>query len=112
MSRQGGVDLRELADRSLLKHFADICEGVLIVDAEARLVWMNDRYPVRLHIADREAAIGRPVEEVIPNSLMRLVVESGRPIMLDIMDIGAESFVVTRLPLRDDDGAVARFSHR
>jgi len=100
------VDLRELADRSLLKHFADICEGVLIVDAEARLVWMNDRYPVRLHIADREAAIGRPVEEVIPNSLMRLVVESGRPIMLDIMDIGAESFVVTRLPLRDDDGAV------
>lgn len=106
MSRQGGVDLRELADRSLLKHFADICEGVLIVDAEARLVWMNDRYPVRLHIADREAAIGRPVEEVIPNSLMRLVVESGRPIMLDIMDIGAESFVVTRLPLRDDDGAV------
>jgi transcriptional regulator with PAS, ATPase and Fis domain len=106
VSRQGGVDLRELADRSLLKHFADICEGVLIVDAEARLVWMNDRYPVRLHIADREAAIGRPVEEVIPNSLMRLVVESGRPIMLDIMDIGAESFVVTRLPLRDDDGAV------
>ena len=106
MSRQGGVDLRELADRSLLKHFADICEGVLIVDAEARLVWMNDRYPVRLHIADREAAIGRPVEEVIPNRLMRLVVESGRPIMLDIMDIGAESFVVTRLPLRDDDGAV------
>jgi transcriptional regulator with PAS, ATPase and Fis domain len=37
---------------------------------------------------------------------MRAVVESGRPIMLDIMDFGAESFVVTRLPLRDDNGVV------
>jgi len=106
VSRQDDQDLRELANRSLLKYFADICEGALIVDAQARLVWMNDRYPVRLRIADPAAAIGRPIEEVIPNSQMRLVVESGRPIMLDIMDFGTESFVVTRLPLRDDDGAV------
>ncbi len=106
VSRQGDLDLRELANRSLLKYFADICEGALIVDAQARLVWMSDRYPVRLHIADPAAVIGRPIEEVIPNSQMRLVVESGRPIMLDIMDFGAESFVVTRLPLRDDDGVV------
>ena len=106
MSRQGDKDLRELANRSLLKYFADICEGAVIVDARARLVWMNDRYPVRLSIANPASAIGRPIEEVIPNSQMRQVVESGRPIMLDIMDFGAESFVVTRLPLRDDDGAV------
>lgn len=100
------LDLRELANRSLLRYFADICEGALIVDAQARLVWMSDRYPVRLRIDDPAAAISRPIEEVIPNSQMRLVVESGRPIMLDIMDFGAESFVVTRLPLRDDDGVV------
>jgi len=106
VSRQGDKDLRELANRSLLKYFADICEGAVIVDARARLVWMNDRYPVRLSIANPASAIGRPIEEVIPNSQMRQVVESGRPIMLDIMDFGAESFVVTRLPLRDDDGAV------
>ena len=106
MSRQGALDLRELANRSLLKYFSDICEGVLIVDAQARLVWMSDRYPVRLRIADPAGAIGRPIEEVIPNSQMRLVVESGRPILLDIMDFGAESFVVTRLPLRNDEGVV------
>ena len=106
MSRHGDLDLRELANRSLLRHFADLCEGAVIVDAQARLVWMNDRYPVRLRIDDPAAAIGRPIEEVIPNSQMRAVVESGRPIMLDIMDFGAESFVVTRLPLRDDEGVV------
>lgn len=106
MTAEGGLDLRDLANRSLLKYFADICEGAVIVDAQARLVWMNDRYPVRLRIADPAAAIGRPIEDVIPNSQMRQVVESGTPIMLDIMDFGAESFVVTRLPLRDDDGMV------
>ena len=106
MSRQGDQDLRELANRSLLKYFADICEGALIVDAQARLVWMSARYRVRLRIADPAAALGRPIEEVIPNSQMRLVVESGRPIMLDIMDFGAESSVVMRLPLHDDAGVV------
>ncbi|HJV27924.1 MAG TPA: sigma 54-interacting transcriptional regulator [Aromatoleum sp.] len=100
------AQLRELATRSLLAHFADLCEGVVVVDAQARVVWMNDRYPLHLGIDDPSRAIGRPVEEVIPNSQMRQVVETGRPIMLDIMDFGKEAFVVTRLPLRDDHGKV------
>ena len=99
-------DLRQLASQSLLAHFADLCEGAVIVDAKANVVWMNEQYPARLGISDPAATIGRPVEEVIPNSLMRQVVHSGRPIMLDIMDFGDESFVVTRLPLRDASGAV------
>ncbi len=99
-------DLRQLASQSLLAHFADLCEGAVIVDAQARIVWMNDQYPGRLGIKDPAAAIGRPIEEAIPNSQMRQVVDSGRPIMLDIMDFGDESFVVTRLPLRDAAGKV------
>ena len=98
--------LRELATRTLLARFADMCEGAVIVDAEARVVWMNERYPARLGIADPAAAIGLPIEQVIPNSLMRQVITSGRPIILDIMDFGDESFVVNRLPLRDDAGAI------
>ena len=99
-------NLRELATRTLLSRFADMCEGAVIVDAEARVVWMNERYPARLGIVDPAAAIGQPIEQVIPNSLMRQVIETGRPIMLDIMDFGEESFVVNRLPLRDDAGAI------
>ena len=99
-------DLRQLASQSLLAHFADLCEGAVIVDARARVVWMNDQYPARLGVRDPAATIGRPIEEVIPNSQMRQVVDSGRPIMLDIMDFGDESFVVTRLPLRDASGKV------
>jgi transcriptional regulator with PAS, ATPase and Fis domain len=99
-------DLRQLASQSLLAHFTALCEGAVIVDAEARVVWMNDQYPARLGVRDPAATIGRPIEEVIPNSQMRQVVDSGRPIMLDIMDFGDESFVVTRLPLRDASGKV------
>jgi transcriptional regulator with PAS, ATPase and Fis domain len=99
-------ELRQLANESLLAHFADYCAGVVIVDAEANVVWMNDQYLRRLRVVDPPAMIGGPIEAVIPNSLMRQVVENGRPIMLDVMDFGDESFVVTRLPLRDASGRV------
>lgn len=99
-------DLRQLASQSLLSHFTDLCEGAVIVDAQANVVWMNDKYPGHLGITDLAAMVGRPVEEVIPNSLLRQVVHTGQPIMLDIMDSGDEAYVVTRLPLRDTGGKV------
>ena len=99
-------DLRQLASQSLLSHFTDLCEGAVIVDAQANVVWMNDKYPGHLGITDLAAMVGRPIEAVIPNSLLRQVVHTGQPILLDIMDSGDESYVVTRLPLRDTGGKV------
>jgi transcriptional regulator with PAS, ATPase and Fis domain len=51
-------------------------------------------------------ALGREIEEVIPNSLMREVVRSGQPILLDIMELGGQSLVVTRMPLQNELGQV------
>src|SRR5205807_3502263 len=48
-------------------------------------------------------AIGRPIEEIIPNSLMRRVAETGEPILLDIMELGGEQLVVTRMPIEDEN---------
>jgi transcriptional regulator with PAS, ATPase and Fis domain len=76
------------------------------VDRDARIVWMNEQYPRHLGFSDPAEAIGKPVEDVIPNSQMRSVVTSGRPIMLDIMEFGSESFVVMRLPVRDETGEI------
>ena len=111
MSRSDAVgelreDLRELATQALSSYFVDLCQGAVIVDADARIVWMNGQYPDRLGIADPATVIGQPIESIIPNSLLREVVESGRPIMLDIMDFSDASFVVSRLPLRGKDGTV------
>jgi transcriptional regulator with PAS, ATPase and Fis domain len=37
---------------------------------------------------------------------MRRVVETGEPILLDIMEVDGTSFIVIRIPLRDDSGEV------
>ncbi len=98
--------IRQRAMQTLLDDFADLFKGIVIVDRQARIVWMNENYPKRLGLPDPAAVIGLPIEEVIPNSLMREVVHSGQAIMLDLMDYGAESFVVMRLPLRDENGEI------
>jgi transcriptional regulator with PAS, ATPase and Fis domain len=95
-----------LAMRSLFERLNDLCEGALAVDAQARIVWINEKYVATLGLRSAEEALGREVEEVIPNSLMREVVRTGQPILLDIMQFGAQSLVVTRMPLQDDSGKV------
>jgi transcriptional regulator with PAS, ATPase and Fis domain len=91
---------------SLFGLFEDLCEGAIAVDAEARIVWMNEKYRALLGIGEKEPLVGREVEEVIPNSLMRQVVKGGRPILLDIMQFGERWFVVTRIPLFRGKGEV------
>jgi transcriptional regulator with PAS, ATPase and Fis domain len=102
----GADEIRRLAMKTLFERLDSLCEGAIAVDQQARVVWMNDKYAKKLGLATAEAALGREVEEVIPNSLMRQVVQSGEPILLDIMEFGAEQFVVTRMPLDDEHGRV------
>ncbi|WP_144112929.1 sigma-54 interaction domain-containing protein [Paraburkholderia sp. BCC1886] len=98
-----GDVLRRAMD-SLFRTFENFSEGTFIVDAEARVVWINKRYAARFGFADPGQAIGRDCEAVIPNSLMREVVSTGKPILLDILETDREPLVVTRLPLKDDAG--------
>jgi transcriptional regulator with PAS, ATPase and Fis domain len=98
--------VRKIAKKSLFEGLDAMCEGAVIVDREARIVWMSDKYAARLKVGDAQAAVGRVVEDVIPNSLMREVVRTGEPIMLDIMQFGEESFVVMRMPIKDERGRV------
>src|ERR1700754_3102008 len=96
--------LRRAMD-SLFRTFENFSEGTFIVDADARVVWINKRYAARFGFADPQQAIGRDCEAVIPHSLMREVVSTGKPILLDVLETDREPLVVTRLPLKDDAGA-------
>jgi transcriptional regulator with PAS, ATPase and Fis domain len=102
----GADDIRRLAMQTLFERLNSLCEGAIAVDQQARVVWMNDKYAKKLGLKSAEEGLGREVEEVIPNSLMRQVVQTGEPILLDIMEFGEEQFVVTRMPLNDDGGRV------
>jgi transcriptional regulator with PAS, ATPase and Fis domain len=98
--------VRKAAKKSLFEEFGNACEGAIIVDRDARIVWISDKYAARLKLESAESAAGKVVEDVIPNSLMREVVRTGEPIMLDIMQFDDESFVVMRVPLKDERGRV------
>ncbi|MDD2058283.1 sigma 54-interacting transcriptional regulator [Pseudomonas sp. GD03860] len=96
--------VRLLAIRSLFEIIEQSSEGTIIVDRDARIVWMNERYARRFGLEDAASAIGQPCESVIPGSLMREVLSNGRPILLDMLDTPKEPLVVMRLPVHDGNG--------
>jgi transcriptional regulator with PAS, ATPase and Fis domain len=97
----------EQAVRSLFEMLERSSEGAVIVDRGARVVWISDKYVSLLGLGSAESALGLEVERVIPNSMMRRVVETGEPMLLDLMDVRGQWLVVTRLPLRDERGEVS-----
>jgi hypothetical protein len=99
----------ELAARSMFDLFANASEGMLLVDREARVVWINDQYRrflPALGFTREEDFVGHPVSAVVQNTQMHKVLETGKPILIDLLSNRAGTFVVSRIPLRDADGAV------
>jgi transcriptional regulator with PAS, ATPase and Fis domain len=97
--------LKQKAVQTVFDSFNHLAEGCLIVDREARVVMINDRYAARLGV-DPAKVIGQEIESFIPNSLMRQVVVTGKPILLEIFETHGQVFLVIRMPVRDDDGEV------
>ena len=99
-------EIRRLSMQSLFESLDTLCEGTVVVDRDARIVWINERYATRLGAVSAANAIGHAIEDVIPNSLMREVVTTGQPILLDLLETPDTTFVVSRIPLKDDHGEV------
>jgi transcriptional regulator with PAS, ATPase and Fis domain len=99
----------ELAARSMFELFASASEGMMLVDRQARIVWINDQYRRFLPALgfEREADfVGHPVSAVVQNTQMHQVLETGKPILIDLLTNRAGTFVVSRIPLRDAAGQV------
>ncbi|MGQ0683652.1 sigma-54 interaction domain-containing protein [Bradyrhizobium sp.] len=95
--------IRARAMESLFERLESLCEGAIAIDTAGQVVYVNEKYLPSLGLDHVSEAIGRPIEEIIPNSLMRRVVETGKPILLDIMELGREQLVVTRMPIEDEN---------
>jgi transcriptional regulator with PAS, ATPase and Fis domain len=103
------ASILKLAARSMFDLFSRMSEGMMLVDRSGRVVWINDSYKKflpALGFAGAGEFVGRPVDEVVPNTLMRHVIETGKPILIDLLTNKAGTFVVSRIPLRDEAGAV------
>ncbi|HEY8359887.1 MAG TPA: sigma 54-interacting transcriptional regulator, partial [Ramlibacter sp.] len=104
-----GQRILELAARSMFDLFANASEGMLLVDREGRVVWINDQYRrflPALGFPREEDFVGHPVSSVVHNTQMHRVLQTGKPILIDLLSNKAGTFVVSRIPLRDDAGAV------
>ena len=98
-----------LAAQSMFELFAHTALGMFVVDRAHRVVWISDGYKKflpALGFDNAEQVVGRPIEEVVPNTLIPQVIESGKPILVDLLTNKAGTFLVSRLPLRDEGGAV------
>ena len=99
----------QLAARTMFDTLAQAAQGMMVVDRAHRIVWISDGYKRFLPALgfERETQfVGRRVEEVVPNTLMAQVIDSGQPMLLDLLTNKAGTFLVSRLPLRDDAGQV------
>ena len=97
-----------LAARSLFDTLVRTAQGALVVDREHRIVWISDgyrRFLPALGVTEQEF-VGRRIDEVVPGTLMAQVVDSGQPILVDLLTNRAGTFLVSRLPLRDEAGEV------
>lgn len=99
----------ELAARAMFEAFGSASEGMMLVDRQARVVWINDQYRrflPALGFEREQDFVGHPVSQVLQNTQMHQVLESGRPILIDLLTNRAGTFVVSRIPLRDGSGKV------
>ena len=98
----------KLAAQSMFDTLASTAMGMMVVDREHRIVWISEGYKQFLPSLGHaeEDFVGRRVEEVVPNTLMAQVIDTGQPILVDLLTNHAGTFLVSRLPLRDAAGDV------
>ncbi len=104
-----GDSILALAAQSMFHLFSSISQGMFLVDRRGCVVWVNEgyrRFLPALGFSSIDQFLGHRVEDVIHNTQMRRVLETGEPILIDLLTNKAGTFVVSRLPLRDDAGGV------
>ena len=85
--------------------FSNVSQGMFLVNREGRVVWINEgykRFLPALGFADESEFVGHLVEDVVPNTRMRHVLETGESILVDLLTNRSGTFVVSRIPLRDE----------
>jgi transcriptional regulator with PAS, ATPase and Fis domain len=100
-----GQSILALAARSMFQLFSSVSQGMFLVDRSGKIVWVNDgyqRFLPALGFSSVDQFVGHMVEDVIPNTQMRKVLETGQPVLIDLLTNRAGTFVVSRIPLRDE----------
>jgi PAS domain S-box-containing protein len=91
-----------------------IFDCIVVVDKNGFVTMMNEAYGEFLHI-DPQKAVGKHITDVIENTRMHIVAQTGKPEICDMQKIGEHNTVVTRIPIIKDGevtGAVGKMVFR
>ena len=77
----------KLAAQSMFDTLAQAAMGMMVIDRNHRIVWISEGYKRFLPDLGHEESdfVGRRVEEVVPNTLMAHVVDTGQPMLVDLL---------------------------
>ncbi|WP_242705643.1 sigma-54-dependent Fis family transcriptional regulator [Pontibacillus sp. ALD_SL1] len=81
---------------------------IVVVDHEGFVSYINESYCSFLNV-DKHEAIGKHVTDVIENTRMHLVAETGKEEMADLQYIRGNYMIANRIPLRSDGKVVGAF---
>ncbi|GAU76997.1 sigma 54-interacting transcriptional regulator [Fusibacter sp. 3D3] len=106
------------ADRSemvILKSILELAyDGILVVDLKGNITMISNAYKRFLGLEDDEV-IGKHVTQVIPNTRMHIVAQTGVPEINDFQEIRGDYMVATRIPYYVDGkqaGAIGKVIFR
>lgn len=87
-------------------------EGIIMVDAKGVITTVNAAAYDTLSIPGQTELVGRTIQEVLPNTLLPKVLETGERHLDRPMEIHGKKVIVNRVPIHADDriiGAVSTF---
>ncbi|MBS8265288.1 PAS domain-containing protein [Mesobacillus boroniphilus] len=83
-------------------------EWLVVVDREGRIIYINHNYCEFLEV-NREETIGRHVTEVIENTRMHIVAQSGKEELADLQFIKGNYMIANRVPIIKNGEIIAAF---
>jgi PAS domain S-box-containing protein len=96
---------QELELRQFKELINQLYDGLIMCDKNGMITMINETYCDFLGTTPEEA-IGKHVTEVIENTRMHIVLETGKPEIDQLMRIGDREIIVSRMPLREGDQIV------
>jgi len=96
--------VKESAVQMLAESFGTFYEHAIAVDTRHRITWISEGYRKFLGL-DYEP-LGEPIKRHVPNSFMPRVVDTGKPVFLDLLYVQEQWVIVSALPLQNEKGDI------
>lgn len=94
----------------IMKEFLDQVHGLVVVDHESNIVYIEANYAKELGY-DAKELIGIPVKQVIPNSKLPVVLESGKAMWGDVFCYAGHTSICNRWPLMKEGKIIGAVSY-